>query len=967
MMRFLNRLRAIIIVVLKRVTAQPWLVIATTLGLVVAIALMMSIPLYADAVYHRIFMRTIAEDGAPDGVIPPFTFLFRYDGSIYGSLNWEELAPVDSYLSERAGRAFGLPWQFTVRYVTTDPFAIFADDTSAFDNTASALVWAGFSFISDLEDHVVMREGHFPNPTPSGSGSTGGEPVEVMIHNDLATELGVQVGETYIAYMRVRAEDGFTSDIQIPIRLVGIWEPVDPYDPFWFFRPEAFSERMMVPEETFANTIGARMETEVYTAAWYLVMDGKDIHHSDAGALVGRTRSVQQRASNLLPNMTLGRSPLDALLDYRRSANLLTILLYAFSIPILGLLLAFITLTASLAAERRRNEIAVLRSRGAMAIQMVGIAGLESLLLGIAALALSSPLGTAIAQLIGQARSFLNFSAEFEALRVSVTLNTLRFGIVAVVIGIAAQVIPTFGAANHTIVSYKREQARMMRKPWWQRSWLDLLLLIPAGYGAYLLRNQGSLVVLEDSLGSAPFQNPLLFLVPALGIFALTLFFLRLMPLVMSGMAWIAARTKAVGLLMAARHLARTPSFYSTPLILLVLTLSLSAFTASLAHTLDRHLYDKTYYQAGADLRFLDRGEGADAGNISSLFGGDGEASDEEEAGPRWYFLPVSDYLDASGVEAAMRVTSYPAVAALSTGQMSGSFMGIDRAPFAQISYWRGDFADQSLGALMNALAMQSNGVLVPEDFLEDSVLMLGDTIRLDVVAYGDRTTMDVQVLGTFRYFPTWYPSEGPLFVGNVDHFFQEAGQQYPYNVWMKVSPDTDIQALVAEELKVFSHDWISPRVEIAAEQELPQRQGLFGLLSVGFAAAAVLTVVGFLLYALFSFRRRFIEFGVLRAVGLSSRQMSAFLGWELAFLILMGGALGTLLGGAVSSFFIPYLQIGVDEVDRIPPYMVDIAWSAIFRIYLLFALLFVVALIALVVMLQRMRIFEAVKLGETA
>ena len=94
---------------------------------------------------------------------------------------------------------------------------------------------------------------------------------------------------------------------------------------------------------------------------------------------------------------------------------------------------------------------------------------------------------------------------------------------------------------------------------------------------------------------------------------------------------------------------------------------------------------------------------------------------------------------------------------------------------------------------------------------------------------------------------------------------------------------------------------------------------------------------------------------------------MTSFLGWELAFLIVMGGGLGTVLGGWVSAFFIPFLQIGVDEVSRIPPYSVAIAWDAIFRIYLLFGGLFVVALVALVVMLRRMRIFEAVKLGETA
>ncbi len=37
------------------------------------------------------------------------------------------------------------------------------------------------------------------------------------------------------------------------------------------------------------------------------------------------------------------------------------------------------------------------------------------------------------------------------------------------------------------------------------------------------------------------------------------------------------------------RQLARMPGFYTGPMLLLVLTLSLSAFTASLAQTLDNH------------------------------------------------------------------------------------------------------------------------------------------------------------------------------------------------------------------------------------------------------------------------------------------------------------------------------------------------------------------------------------------
>jgi putative ABC transport system permease protein len=145
-----------------------------------------------------------------------------------------------------------------------------------------------------------------------------------------------------------------------------------------------------------------------------------------------------------------------------------------------------------------------------------------------------------------------------------------------------------------------------------------------------------------------------------------------------------------------------------------------------------------------------------------------------------------------------------------------------------------------------------------------------------------------------------------------------------------------------------------------------PQRQGLFGVLSVGFFAAGLLTVLGFLLYALFSFRRRFIELGVLRAIGLSYGQMVSYLAWELAFLILMGIGAGTFLGVGAASWFIPYLQLGYGEAAYIPPYIIQISWPAILQIYSLFGIVFILGLIGLVILLQRMKISQAIKLGET-
>jgi len=187
--------------------------------------------------------------------------------------------------------------------------------------------------------------------------------------------------------------------------------------------------------------------------------------------------------------------------------------------------------------------------------------------------------------------------------------------------------------------------------------------------------------------------------------------------------------------------------------------------------------------------------------------------------------------------------------------------------------------------------------------------------------------------------------------------------------VWMKVGPQFDHTAI---ESQVYSHLGVGLLTfkdaarDVLTAQQQPERQGGFGVLSIGFAAGALLTVIGFLLYALFSFRRRFIELGVLRAVGLSLGQMVAFLAWELAVLILVGLAAGTGLGVLVSRLFIPYLQVGTTTATQVPPYVVIIAWPEILRIYALFCGLFVVALGGLALLLVRIKIFEAVKLGET-
>ena len=945
----LYRLRAIFTITFKRLWAQRGLTGLTLIGLVTAVALVMTIPLYADAVYFRILQEELSVSA--DLVHkPPFAYLYDYVGTWAGPVQWEDIQAVDDYLTNRGARELGLPQQMIARHVETERFKLFPTNTSDYADDSRSLGIFYFATTSHLEEHIELVEGQFPTVADPALESQ----VEVMVTIAAATEFGLQVGDEFIAYDYARDS---LNPRETPIRVVGIWQAKDETSDFWFFAPRFFDDLLIVPETTFSQRFGPALNNEVTRAVWYLVLDGSGVNTNNADGLAARAYRVERRAETLLPKLSNAISPAEGLSRYRTSTEQLTVLLTAFNVPVIGLILAFIGLIVGLSVNQRRNEIAVIRSRGGTPWQILGFALLEGVILSGTALALGTVLALVLTQLLGKSRSFLDFSAPSE-LRVALSPNAWQAAVVAVVLAVLAQVLPSIAAAQDTIITYKQEQARALKRPWWQRAWLDVLLLLPAGYGYYQLRQQGSLLLPGlESGGESPLQNPLLFLIPGLVVFSCTLLFVRVLPWLMGFISWLLAQTDSVGVLMATRQLARTPRMYAMPLILLILTASLAVITASLAQTMDYQLYDESFYRVGADVQL----EGAGIEFFPEL-----NQTDEQSLA---MYLPLSEYLELPDVVAAARVGRYVGEAQIGGQRIRGRYLGIDRADLGNVSYWRRDFAPYSLGYLLNTLANNPDAVLVNETFAREHGLHVGDYFRLTIILNEGVVEMVTQIAGTFQFFPTWYPlADGPLFVGNLETLFAQTGGESPYEVWLQTNsePDKELldQALVEKQL--FGWSWTEPYSRIVAAQRQPERQGVFGLLSVGFIAAALLTVLGFFMYALSSLRQRFIALGILRAVGLTQKQMTIYLAVELAFLILSGLVLGTGLGVLVSQQFIPYWQISADGTELVPPYLVEIAWPAVSQVYILFGLMFFFALVVLIILLRRMKIFQAIKLGET-
>ena len=950
MMRQLHRSGAIVIVAVKRLLAQPLLSLATIVGLTVAVALVLTIPIYAESVAFRVLTERLTE--GPDRINrPPFSFLFSYIGSWNEPVNLDALSDLDAYLREKSGSELGLRTTRLVRHLETQNFRLYPLGETNYRDENRSLDYVSFGTTENINAQVEIVQGSFPLPADPNPDSV----VEAMIHEAFASRYGIQAGERYVGYnWRLDPEH----PLQITeVRIAGVWRPLDEDNEYWFYRPNVFADILLVDEATFANRLAPFTEHEVNLAVWYIVSDGSSINTSRVDELIARHDQTEQIADQYLPGTYIQASPVDELSYYRRVMTVMTLTLTVFSIPIVALLFVFLIMLVGLVVDGQRNETAVMRSRGVSPFQVVGLTTVEGFIMGVIALLIGGALALGFTQLIGTTRSFMDFRWE-QAFVVSVPPTIGSTVALALLFTVLIRVVPTIGASRHTIISYKMDRSRLLGKPLWQRAGLDLLLIGLIGYFYYQVAQQGGLIDVEGGARNIEqaYDQPFVFLLPPLTIFALTLFALRFLAPILRFLAWIIQWTNSVGLLMVTRQLERAPGAYYLPLILLVCTISLGIYTASFAHTIDRHLYEQHFYKVSADVsvRVYSQAPGAFMG------GGD-------EAPPA--YMHISEFTSFPNVREATRVGEYTATARLTSGSVSGRFVGIDRDALGPVIFWRPDFADIRLGYLTNALANQPDSLVVSREFMEKRALDIGDLVEIDIRSGGDIFKINFQIVGALEYFPRWYPEDdGALFMGNLDYLFEQAQLELAHRVIMRIDPEFDARAFQRALIQRGAAGVLmeEPLTKIQREQARPERQGLFGLLSIGFITSSLATMIGFLLYTIFSYQRRYVELGILRAIGLSRGAMMLSVAWELGLLIVLGLLLGVGIGLLVSALYIPYMHFVSSLEGVVPPYLVSMAWTEIAQIVALFAGTFALIMAILLVILRRMRIFQAVKLGET-
>src|SRR5512134_2764421 len=107
MIAFFRQSKAIFVVAYRRLATQRSLAFATTVGLTLAVALVLSVPLYAEATQFRLLREQLVGAPTPLGEkgtadYAPLPFVYHFAGSTHDGPQWADGQPLDQYLSQTA-------------------------------------------------------------------------------------------------------------------------------------------------------------------------------------------------------------------------------------------------------------------------------------------------------------------------------------------------------------------------------------------------------------------------------------------------------------------------------------------------------------------------------------------------------------------------------------------------------------------------------------------------------------------------------------------------------------------------------------------------------------------------------------------------------------------------------------------------------------------------------------------------
>lgn len=935
-----------------------WMVACLFIGFLMAAGMMSSVPIYMDASLQRMLIKDMEAYQLSSGRFPG---IYSVERTVSATENYRDQSKLMDELPATVRDRINylpIPVGSSKTVVYNDMVYLSTGGTGSEKVTRAKLTaMTGFSEHVSIVSGSMFRDG----------GVADDGVFEVVASERALKSLGLTLGSE----CALKGAD--TSKGGMKVRIVGIFEPSDPTDIYWSENTESYDSDIITDMGCFRNTLVGEGRLAVTGIAVRCALDYRAMDMNDLPFAMQAIDEDTAYYPSINCTFTMGVRNIWE--KYAAESEKLTGILWALQIPTMVMLAFYLFMVSRLNVEQEKNEIAVFKSRGAGSWQIFGMYALEAGILGAATLVTAPFVGLIMCRFLGVSNGFLEF-VNRRGISAKITTGAVLYALIAVIVFFAATMIPIIPASKLSIVQYKQSKTKVVKMSLWEKTGIDFLLIAASVifYAIYTADEKAP----DVSTGEI---DPVFFLFSTCLVFGLGLLFIRIYPYLLDLVYIVFKPLWSPAQYMAITSVCRSQGGRERFLMLfLIVTFSLGIFSANTARTINGQKEDRIRYAVGADIVLKEYWL-----ETTSTVGGESVSGYTERDFERFEQL--------EGVDTATKVLVNTKAKVTADGAPTEdvTLMAVEPYKFAQTAWFRNDLLPVHWWNYIKALQDCPSGVIISRALAEKNDTELGDVID---IKWSGNEKISAPVLAIVDYWPGINPNVSAKATGNtgrrrdadgedetvgtnpyavncfaVMNYYYTSGitDIEPYQVWLKLKDGASSKALYDDiSAKKMQLETISDTSQqIIAVKNQPQLQGMNGALTLSFVVIMIMTVIGFLIYWILSIKSRTLQFGILRAMGMTFREIIGMIGYEQILVSGVSLAMAFVIGGIASDMFIPLFRSMYSPADQVPPFLVSASRSDYIKLYIIIVLMLGCGSAVLGAIIRKININKALKLGE--
>ncbi len=937
--------------ILRKIINNKWLVISLIIGCTFAIAIGAAIPMYTSGLYNVLLSNEFKQKQEAENTFP---FRANYSVTFFGL---ESMASKESY-TYLNNNFYGnyveempLDQIFDYNYMSTK-FYVFIDELN--QNKKLDALKEGiklnigqiakkedlpFGSLSKIDDMVEIIGGRlFDKNRNDGV-------IEVLVSQSCAARYRLSVGDTYYGYNRLTDDDPVNT-----VEIVGIIKTVESATSFF-----NMSDRVLFMDYDQMIDKIESLDLSLQQASWFAAFDYTSLKMQDIEKIENLTHMLLQDENEGSGGLvSTSNNYLETLAKYKHDTQSMQKVFILLIIPIILMIAIYVVMISKLMMDREKVEIASLESRGAGRGQIFQIYLGQALILLVISLIAGLLLARGICHLLGASNGFMEFVNRTK-IDVHFNASALIYALVCALIYLVMILLPAYKASKFSIVEYKQSLSDISKKPFWQIIYLDFIVL---AISTYFLYNYKTLMQYLENVESLAIDFTL-FIAVTFFITGLGLLFIRLFPYLIKLIFVIGKKRWKPALYTAFTHVARGGSYKQFIMLFLVLTISIGIFNANTGRTLNENIKDNIKYEVGADAAitpgYIEYYGDSGGIELKSYTG-----RDIRRFGER---IKQSPYIENMALV-------YSTTVSLTATKESASFLGISPYEYGQVIDLRDDLNKGiDIKYFLNLLATYPQGVLLSSNLGQVYDVKEGDYLTYTYQSLGEQVMVqNVLVLGLVDYWPGIINKD--FVVITQDNYSTMKNFPMTGTLLIDKKNNTSDTMLVNDINTYLNDNEYLPKSAftdfiLTNAKKSSVLNGINGILTLDFLISMIVCFVGFIIFWIISVRQRVLQFGIFRAMGMTSNELYRMIFYEQIMISLVSIVAGIIIGGLSSQLFVPLFE-RMSTIGEIHiPFSTYQDGIDYIRIYSVTGITLALGLYILLRFISRLKIDQALKLGE--